>query len=76
MAGLAHLSSFLTMKDSLKIVICGKIKQLRNQHSYSQEDVAIVLNMGQTTYSQLESGKTKIDIERLYQIAHLYKIHI
>jgi len=32
--------------------------------------------MGQNTYSDMESGKTKLDIERLYQIAGLYKVHL
>ena len=61
---------------SLKIIICQKIKQLRKKHGYSQEDVAILLNMEQNTYSRLERGETKIDIERLLQIAQLYKISI
>ena len=29
-------------------------------HGYSQEDVAVLLNMGQNTNSKLESGKTKL----------------
>jgi transcriptional regulator with XRE-family HTH domain len=32
--------------------------------------------MSQTAYSRLESGKSKIDVERLYQLAALYKIPI
>jgi transcriptional regulator with XRE-family HTH domain len=60
----------------LKIIICNKIKQLRKKHGYSQEEVAEMLNMGQNTYSQLESGKTKLDIERLHQIACLYKVSL
>jgi len=32
--------------------------------------------MGQNTYSDMESGKTKLDIERLYQIAGLYKVQL
>lgn len=64
------------MKDSLKERICRKIRSLRKKNGYSQEEVAVLLNMGQTTYSQLEAGKTKIDIERLLQIASLYKISI
>jgi transcriptional regulator with XRE-family HTH domain len=35
-----------------------------------------MLNMSQNAYSLLESGKTKLDIERLYQIAWLYEISI
>jgi transcriptional regulator with XRE-family HTH domain len=64
------------MDDTLKEAICRKIKILRKKYGYSQEDVAVLLNMGQNTYSQIESGKTKIDIERLQQIALLYKISV
>jgi transcriptional regulator with XRE-family HTH domain len=64
------------MDNTLKESICRKIKSLRKKHSYSQEEVAVLLNMGQNTYSQLESGKTKIDIERLQQIADFYKISV
>ncbi|OSZ73707.1 hypothetical protein CAP36_17010 [Chitinophagaceae bacterium IBVUCB2] len=62
------------MNNNWKPSICQKIKDLRKKHGYSQEEVASLLNIGQNTYSQLESGKTKIDIERLHQIAVLYKI--
>lgn len=60
----------------MKNFICQKIKQLRKKHGYSQEIVAILLNMEQNTYSRLERGETKIDIERLLLIARLYKISI
>lgn len=60
----------------MKIIICQKIKQFRKKHGYSQETVAILLNIEQNTYSRLERGETKIDIERLLQIAQLYKISV
>ena len=66
----------MIISDTLKEAICRKIKILRKKHAYSQDDVALLLNMSQNTYSQLESGKTKIDIERLQQIAGFYKINI
>ncbi len=64
------------MEPQHKAVILQKIKELRRKHSYSQQEVSELLNMGQNTYSDLESGKTKLDIERLYQIADLYKVHL
>ena len=62
------------MKGNWKLSICQKLKDLRKKHGYSQEELAELLHIGQNTYSQLESGKTKIDIERLHQIAKLYKV--
>lgn len=64
------------MYQSWKEAICRKIRSLRRKHGYSQEEVAARLNMGQNTYSQLEAGKTKIDVERLHQIASLYNISV
>jgi transcriptional regulator with XRE-family HTH domain len=60
----------------MKVTICERIKTLRKKHGYSQEKLAEMLNMGQNTYSDLESGKRKLDIERLFQIAQFYKISI
>ena len=45
-------------------------------HSYSQDDVAFALNMEQNTYSRMERGETKLDIERLEQIAVFYEISL
>lgn len=56
--------------------ICEKLKSLRKEHGYTQEDVADALNMSQNAYSLLESGKTKIDIERLILIAEFYMVSI
>lgn len=56
--------------------VCRKLKTLRKKSGYSQDQIAELLNMCQNTYSDLESGKRKIDLERLYQIATLYKVSI
>lgn len=58
----------------MKFVICERIKSLRKKHGYSQFDIADMLNMSQNAYSELESGKRRLDIERLEQIATHYKI--
>ena len=61
----------------MKFVICRKIKELRLSHHYSQADVAEKLHMSQNAYSELETGKVKkLDLERLSQIATLYKVPI
>ena len=56
--------------------ICERIRGLRKKHQFRQEEVAERLNMSQNAYSELESGKRKIDIERLYEIAELYKVPV
>tara|TARA_R110002020_G_scaffold55420_2_gene153773 strand:+ start:548 stop:949 length:402 start_codon:yes stop_codon:yes gene_type:complete len=47
---------------------------LRESNEYSQEYVANVLNISQKTYSSLESGKTKITLNRIQELADLYKV--
>jgi transcriptional regulator with XRE-family HTH domain len=57
-------------------LICEKLKFLREKHGYSQQTVADALSMSQNTYSLLETGKTKLDVERLILIAEFYKISV
>lgn len=47
---------------------------LRESKDYSQEYVADVLNINQKTYSNLESGKSKLTVERIQQLAELYHV--
>lgn len=56
--------------------ICEKLKSLRKEHGYTQEQVADALHMSQNAYSLLENRKTRIDVERLFQIAEFYKISV
>lgn len=47
---------------------------LRESKEYSQEYVANVLNINQKTYSSIESGKSKLTVERINQLADLYHV--
>ncbi|MCH7409921.1 helix-turn-helix transcriptional regulator [Belliella sp. DSM 111904] len=47
---------------------------LRESKDFSQEYVANVLDINQKTYSNLESGKTKLTLERIKQLAEFYHI--
>lgn len=35
-----------------------KLKQLREQKNYTQEEIADLLNMSQSAYARMENGKT------------------
>jgi transcriptional regulator with XRE-family HTH domain len=50
------------------------IKDLRLQHSYTQNYIADELNVSQKTYSNMESGKSKITLEHLTKLSGIYKI--
>lgn len=47
---------------------------LRESRDYSQEYVANILNINQKTYSNLESGKSKLTLERIQQLAEFYHV--
>ena len=59
---------------NLKKNICIKLRSLRREHGYSQQEVAERLHMSQNAYSEMETGKTKIDIEKIYMLAQFYKV--
>jgi transcriptional regulator with XRE-family HTH domain len=46
-----------------------KIRYLRLQRGYSQENMAEVLGLSTTAYGDLERGKTELTVSRLEQIA-------
>ena|ERR1035437_1406693 len=46
-----------------------KIRMIRELRGYSQEYVASKLGIDQTVYSRIENNKTKLDTDRLEQLA-------
>ncbi len=49
-----------------------RLKDLREDHDYTQKFVAEKLHIQQNTYSQYETGKRQLPIEVLIQLADLY----
>lgn len=52
------------------------LKQLREQRKISQQELARVLNIKQTTYSNYENGKTQPDLELLKKIADYFDVSL
>jgi transcriptional regulator with XRE-family HTH domain len=48
-----------------------KIRQLRTDRNFTQQDMADALEISQRAYSKIETGEISIKIERLEQIASL-----
>ena len=57
-------------------MIYRRIRDLREDHDYTQENIAQLLNCKQNTYQQYESGKRQIPIESLKKLAILYNTSI
>ena len=53
-----------------------RIRELREDSSMTQQKVADYLHIGQRTYADYESGKTRIPIDNLLILARLYDVSI
>lgn len=53
-----------------------KIRAIRTQQKLSQEQMAERLGLTSQAYSKIESGKTKLSLERIEQIAHILNIDV
>ena len=53
-----------------------KIKLLRHQRSWSQEDVAKRLHISIPAFSKIETGITDVNLSRLEQISTLFEMSV
>lgn len=53
-----------------------RLKSLREDNDYTQEEIAKILNCKQNTYQQYESEKRQIPIEALKKLALFYNTSI
>lgn len=53
---------------------CEKIKYYRRINNLSQEDMADKLWMSKRAYHRLENGETALTIDRIHQIAKIFRI--
>lgn len=51
-----------------------RIREIRENNSLTQQKVADLLNIGQRTYADYESGKTRIPIDNLLILAKYYNV--
>ena len=51
-----------------------KLRQLREEHNLSQQNIAEFLNVKQNTYSQYENEKRQLPIDVLIKLAKFYDV--
>ncbi len=51
-----------------------RIRDLREDHDLTQQKIADLLHVGQRTYADYESGKTRIPVDRLMILAEFYNV--
>jgi transcriptional regulator with XRE-family HTH domain len=52
------------------------IRRMRLDRELSQENVAFNLQISQSSYAKLESGQSKLSIDRLYQLAVYFNVSV
>ena len=53
-----------------------RLKELREQNSKTQREIAEILNIQQNTYSQYENGQRQISLDFLIKLANFYQVSI
>ena len=53
-----------------------RIGEIREDNSLTQQEIADLLHIGQRTYSDYESGKTRIPIDNLLILAKFYDVSL
>ncbi len=53
-----------------------RIREIREDYSMTQQKVANLLNVGQRTYADYESGKTRIPVDSLLILAKYYNVSL
>lgn len=51
-----------------------RIREIREDKSLTQQKVADLLHIGQRTYADYESGKTRIPVDNLMILARFYNV--
>ncbi|MBQ8000504.1 MAG: helix-turn-helix transcriptional regulator [Ruminococcus sp.] len=58
----------------MKQFYCIRLKQLRQQNSYTQADLAYILCIRQEQYSRYESGVRELPLHLLVKLCKLYHV--
>ncbi len=53
---------------------CKRLKKLRIENGYTQEQIAFILHTRQEQYSKYESGKRELPIKHLIALCCLYRV--
>lgn len=51
-----------------------RMREIREDNSLTQQKIADLLHIGQRTYSDYESGKTRIPVDNLLILAKYYNV--
>ncbi|MCZ4224253.1 helix-turn-helix domain-containing protein [Pedobacter rhodius] len=66
-------SKKLTRLEMKQVFSYENLRKFRDEKCYSQEYIAKLLNVEQSTYQRIESGRIKITMDRLIKLAAIFK---
>ena len=53
-----------------------RVKYFREQKNWTQEHIASKLHISQNSYSRIESGVSKLTVDRLLEIAEILRVNV
>lgn len=68
--------SYLKLKEEKKNLFSARLKELRLQHGFSQEELAEKIGIKRNSYSDWENGKCKPNYEKLEKIADFFGVSL
>lgn len=55
-------------------ILSKKLKELRKENNYSQQEIANLIGIAQVTYSNYELCRQSVSIQNLVKIARIYNV--
>ena len=68
--------TYLKLKEEKKNLFSVRLKELRLQHGFSQEELVEQIGVKRNTYSDWETGKCKPNYEKLEKIADFFGVSL
>lgn len=68
------LISFILVQRYKTMKYNERIREIREDNSLTQQKIADLLHIGQRTYADYESGKTRIPVDSLLILARFYNV--
>lgn len=68
------LISFILVQRYKTMKYNERIREIREDNSLTQQKIADLLHIGQRTYADYESGKTRIPVDNLLILARFYNV--
>jgi transcriptional regulator with XRE-family HTH domain len=59
-----------------QLILCSRVRGLRERAGLSQSEVAKVLHISQAAYCRLERGEIEMTLTRILALGELYKVSL